>query len=160
MPVKHPKQNIRNKSPRAKSGDVSPGKIAATAADSKADVLRRIFDVYYTFGPAGVLELYPDIIQSFQSRLDFIGPFDQNHGLRITKIVEAQHLEVGYGIQAVRINMIDVQPTAVFIDYNERRAVNLFLVLCARSGGYSFNQVRLAAAQRPTDGNNLTTYEL
>ncbi len=124
------------------------------------DILGCIFDVYCSFGFAGVLKLYPNVIHSSQNRFNLIGPLNQNHRLRITEIVEAQHLKLRYGIKPIGIDMVNIQPARILIDYNKCRAIDVFLVFRTCSGGYPLDQVRLAAAQRPADSNNFTAVEL
>jgi hypothetical protein len=49
--------------------------------------------VYYSGGWPGVLELYTKAIYIMESRFNSVGPFNQDHRLRVAEIVEAQHFD-------------------------------------------------------------------
>src|SRR5210317_242929 len=49
-------------------------------------------------------------IDILQSSLDLVGPFDQDHGMPMTDIVEPEPFELIDRIQAIRIYMIQLQP--------------------------------------------------
>lgn len=124
------------------------------------NVFGRVLDVYLSLGLAGVLKLHPDVVYAFQSGLDFIGPLDKNNGSPVAVIVKSQHLELGYRIQPVSIYMTNIQPAGVFINYYKSRAVNGRKVLGSGAGGYTFNKMRLAASQRPAEGDDLPAPQL
>src|SRR4030042_4702981 len=66
------------------------------------DIGRHILDADGPRPRASVGQVNTDIADIMNSRLDFICPFDQNDGLGIAEIVEAEHLEISDRRQPVR----------------------------------------------------------
>ena len=125
-----------------------------------ANIVRRVAEVYLSFGLPGVFELYANAIQVAQNRLDPVRPFDDDHGIGITKIVETQHFELRYGIEPVGVYMVDIEPAVIFIDDDERGAGNLPGVFSPDAGGNTLDQMRLAAAQRAAYSDNFSAPQL
>lgn len=79
---------------------------------------------YSSLCRACVKKLDTNIVRSFNSGFDFISPLNNHHRLPIAVIIKAYGLELVYGIQPVRVYMVNVEPALILVDYNKGRAGN------------------------------------
>ncbi len=108
----------------------------------------------------GVGQIDANGVYPSKSSLDFIRPFDQNDGFGIAEIVEAQPLEIGDGVEPVRVDMIEVEPARILVDQDEGRAGHVLPIRGPRPGGNPLDQMGLAAAQRSANREDLAAPEL
>ena len=97
------------------------------------DVRRHVFQVKNPRPLAAVGQVDADIVDVVDHRLDFIRPFDQDHGLRVAEVVEAEPLEFGERLDPIGVDVIDVESAAILVDDDEGRACDVFAVLGPRS---------------------------
>ena len=94
-----------------------------------------VCDADLSAGSASVEEFYSNAVCSLQGRFDLVGPLDEDDGLRMAKIIEAQHFKLGDRIQSIGINMVNMKPAGVLVDQDKARTANLSAVFGSGAGG-------------------------
>jgi len=111
------------------------------------DVVGQIGHYYRSLCGAGVGEGNLRVFEQTQGRLDFIGPFDENDGLGGAEIIEADGFEVGGSVEAIGIDMVNIESAFVFVHKDEGGAGDSAgAVLGAEACGHTLYKVGLAAA--------------
>jgi hypothetical protein len=112
--------------------------------------------------PAQVREFKPYTVYTTKGGAYFIGPFDKDDRTTVKKLIEAYRLKLLGGVKTIGIYMIDIKaatPSRIFIDNNKGWACNIMRFLGASTGDYPFNNMCLAAAERPAKSDNLASFQ-
>ncbi len=116
---------------------------------------------YGSFCGAGVGKDYFHIICEAESGFNFIGPFYEDNGVPGAEVVEADGFEIGGRIEAVGVDVVNVESAVILVDEDEGRAGDgAGTVFCAAACGNSFYEVRLSASEGPGEGEYFTAGQL
>jgi len=116
------------------------------------NLVGQIHYFYGSFCKAGVGEGYFYIIEKAKGGFNFIGPFYEDDGVGGAEVVEADGFEIGGRIDAIGVDMENIEPAVVFVDQDESGAGDSAgAVFRVQARGDAFDEMRFSTAEGAGD---------